>query len=82
MVAEGGNGQGVFGVIPDGPKTSKVCLMIARVFANGKDSTSLSSIIAGERIKETRCNMFFLDIIHDKITHHFGFSFCSSMIYS
>jgi hypothetical protein len=52
MVAEGGNGEGVVGVIPDGPETSKVCLMIARVFADGEDSTSLSNIIAGENERD------------------------------
>lgn len=46
MIAKGGNNEGVVGVLPDGPEQSKVCLMVARVFADGEDSTSISSIIA------------------------------------
>jgi hypothetical protein len=45
MIAEGGNGRGITGVIPNGPEESGVCLLIARVFADGSETTNLSSII-------------------------------------
>eukprot|EP00980_Cylindrotheca_fusiformis_P014472 scaffold3865_cov107-Cylindrotheca_fusiformis.AAC.4 len=45
MIAKGGNDKGVVGVLPNGPKKDKVCLMIARVFPDGKESTSVSNII-------------------------------------
>jgi serine protease len=45
MIAQGNNDEGILGVIPDGPEKSKVCLMIARVFADGSDITSISAVI-------------------------------------
>lgn len=45
MVAKGGNNQGVIGVIPEGPETSKVCLLIARVFADFETSTSSENVL-------------------------------------
>jgi serine protease len=45
MIAKGGNDRGTVGVIPYGPEESKVCLSIARVFADDTDSTATSNIL-------------------------------------
>mmetsp|Transcript_3549 Transcript_3549/g.8085 ORF Transcript_3549/g.8085 Transcript_3549/m.8085 type:complete len:763 (-) Transcript_3549:102-2390(-) len=45
MVALGGNSRGTVGVIPQGPEKSKVCLSIARVFADNSKSTATSRIL-------------------------------------
>ncbi|CAJ1954195.1 unnamed protein product [Cylindrotheca closterium] len=45
MIARGGNNRGTVGVIPQGPEKSKVCLSIARVFADNSKSTATSRIL-------------------------------------
>lgn len=48
MFATGGNNAGMVGVIPEHPQTSKVCLRVAKVFPNGQEITSISTILEGK----------------------------------
>lgn len=48
MVATGGNNLGIIGAIPDGPSTSRVCLKVGKVFADGSETTSVSALIQGK----------------------------------
>jgi len=45
MFSTGGNNAGMVGVIPQHPRESKVCLRVAKVFPNGRETTSVSAIL-------------------------------------
>ncbi|CAJ1954205.1 unnamed protein product [Cylindrotheca closterium] len=45
MIAQGGNDQGIRGVIPMGPRRSNVCLKIAKVVPDGEGSALISSLL-------------------------------------
>lgn len=49
MIAQGRNDRGIFGVIPQGPEESKICLRVAKIVADGEGSAYISDLLAGKR---------------------------------
>jgi len=47
MIAQGGNGMGIVGAIPQGPRDSNICLRVAKVVADASGTATLSSILEG-----------------------------------
>ncbi|KAL3934324.1 MAG: hypothetical protein SGBAC_009934 [Bacillariaceae sp.] len=45
MFATPGNNAGMVGAIPNPPQTSRICLKVAKVFPDGSDSTSISTVV-------------------------------------
>ncbi|CAJ1954213.1 unnamed protein product [Cylindrotheca closterium] len=45
MFATPNNNAGMVGAIPNPPRTSRICLKVAKVFPDGSDSTSISTVV-------------------------------------
>ena len=48
MFATPNNNRGMVGVVPDIPQTSRICVKVAKVFPDGSDTTSISTVVEGK----------------------------------